>query len=407
MPTESYSWGPYGNGPFASASQDTGDVVTDATVTSIGPSYSGTLNYSGPTGTPYGGGSWLFLANRGGSSSQNLNMNFADDPSDATNTGVFDARFVVGDIDAGSGFSGYQDRITVSATDLNGDPLTVTATPNSTFTVTNNADGSVTLAGLPGSNSGDSSPFTWSIVSVSGGPIGNISVNYSNNPNGAPQHIYISDIFYETREVDVICFAAGTTIRTARGERPVEKLRVGDLVVTRDNGLQPLAWIGHSRVSARDLARKSKLVPIRIRKGVLGAGFPLSDLIVSPQHRVLVRSVIARRMFDEDELLIPAVRLLGLEGVERAEDLEEVVYYHLLLARHEIVYSNGAETESLYIGKQTLRTLSSAARAEIAELFPALLEEGMRPAAARPLIEGKMARRFTERHQRNDKPLVC
>lgn len=158
---------------------------------------------------------------------------------------------------------------------------------------------------------------------------------------------------------------------------------------------------------ASDLARKPKLVPIRIRQGALGAGFPVKDLVVSPQHRVLVRSVIARRMFDEDELLIPAVQLLGLEGVERADDIDEVVYYHLLFARYEIVYSNGAETESLYIGKQALRALSAAARAEIAELFPDLIGEGMRPAAARPLIEGKLARRFTERHQRNEKPLVC
>lgn len=80
-------------------------------------------------------------------------------------------------------------------------------------------------------------------MSVSGGPISNISVNYSSgNPVGDGQNIYVSDIFYDAREVTVICFAAGTMIRTARGERPVEKLRVGDLVVTRDNGLQPLAW---------------------------------------------------------------------------------------------------------------------------------------------------------------------
>lgn len=152
MPTENFSWSPYGNAAFSNDSQDTGDVITGATVTGVGSTYSGTVNYGGPTATPYGGSSWLFLSNGNGTATQSLGLSFGDDLSDATNNGVFDARFVIGDIDAGTGTSGFQDSITISATDTDGDPLTVVATSNAAFSVTNNPDGSVTLTGLPGSS---------------------------------------------------------------------------------------------------------------------------------------------------------------------------------------------------------------------------------------------------------------
>lgn len=79
-----------------------------------------------------------------------------------------------------------------------------------------------------------------------------------------------------------VCFVAGTLIETEGGFIPVEALKAGDLVVTRDNGLQPIRWIGSVRLNAARLQAQPKLRAIRIKAGVLGPNTPSSDLLVSP-----------------------------------------------------------------------------------------------------------------------------
>ncbi len=107
-------------------------------------------------------------------------------------------------------------------------------------------------------------------------------------------------------DVDTVvpCFMAGTRIDTPQGQCLIEDLRVGDVVQTLDNGPQIIRWIGKRELDSIDLTLKPKLRPIKIDKGALGNGLPENDLRVSPQHRMLVRSPIAARMFARDEVLI-------------------------------------------------------------------------------------------------------
>lgn len=112
-----------------------------------------------------------------------------------------------------------------------------------------------------------------------------------------------------------VCFASGTLIETVLGETPVEDLRAGQKVRTLDNGLQEILWIGHKTLTYAELSANPKLRPILIKKGALGANTPDRDLLVSRQHRILVRSKIAQRMFGSSEILVPAAKLLGLHGV--------------------------------------------------------------------------------------------
>ncbi|PVA07436.1 Hint domain-containing protein [Thalassorhabdomicrobium marinisediminis] len=202
------------------------------------------------------------------------------------------------------------------------------------------------------------------------------------------------------------CFVAGTMILTPDGERPVDDLDRGDLVFTRDNGPQPIRWIGSRGLSAETLTAKPNLRPIRIMAGALGEGAPAVDLMVSPQHRVLVRSKIAQRMFGAQEVLVAAKHLLCVDGVEVADDLPSVEYFHFLFERHEVIYSNGAETESLFTGPQALLTIGAAARQEIFELFPELLGIDHRPEPARTLVPGRRGRKLADRHAQNRKALV-
>ncbi|MFV0408136.1 MAG: Hint domain-containing protein [Paracoccus sp. (in: a-proteobacteria)] len=213
-----------------------------------------------------------------------------------------------------------------------------------------------------------------------------------------------SSLTYEN--TNVACFTQGTLIETAEGERPIESLRAGDLVRTLDHGFQPIRWIGSRRVDAQELAGTPYLKPVQIRAGALSAQIPERDLLVSPQHRILVRSEIAQRMFGTREILIGAKHLLVLDGVDIVEDPGELVYVHMLFDRHEIVISNGAASESLFTGAEAMKSLSEGARAEIRLIFPEICGAGYIPQACRLLAPGRKGRKLAERHHRNRKSLA-
>ncbi|HEY0275191.1 MAG TPA: Hint domain-containing protein, partial [Paenirhodobacter sp.] len=180
-----------------------------------------------------------------------------------------------------------------------------------------------------------------------------------------------------------------------------------DLVTTADHGPQPVRWIGCSQMTAKVLAKNEKLRPIRIRAGALGRGLPEHDLIVSPEHRILVRSKIAERLFGAQEVLIAARQLLQIDGVDVAEDLISVAYYHVLFDRHEVVISNGAETESLFTGPQALKSVGRAAVEEIFAIFPDLRSRDYTPTAARILVSGRQGRKMIMRHIQHKRGLVA
>lgn len=212
-----------------------------------------------------------------------------------------------------------------------------------------------------------------------------------------------SGLIIERPVVEFACFAAGVMIDTPRGQVAVETLSVGDLVLNVDHDAQPVKWVGAADI---DLAMAPNLRPVRIKAGALGADMPVQDLLVSPQHRVLVRSKIAQRMFGTDEVLIAAKQLLVLDGVSIADDLNSVTYVHFLFDEHQVVYSNGAQTESLFTGPEALKNVGPSARAEIIAIFPELAADDVQATPVHHLPLGREARKMAERHQRNRAELV-
>ena len=206
-------------------------------------------------------------------------------------------------------------------------------------------------------------------------------------------------------ETEVVCFVRGTLIECGDGPRAVESLKIGDLVRTADNGLKPLRWIASQKLSA-ELTTDPRLRPIRIRAGALGEGVPSSDLMVSPQHRILVRSKIADRLFGALEVLVAAKQLLALDGVEIADEVEGVEYFHFAFDQHEIVIANGTETESLYPGPEALKSIKESAREELFAIFPDLREQREMPISARQLTPGRAARNLAARHAKHARPLI-
>ena len=204
----------------------------------------------------------------------------------------------------------------------------------------------------------------------------------------------------------VPCFCAGTLIETPAGPRPIEGLRVGDPVLAEGGRPAPVRWIGRRVVRAAELSRNPALRPIRIVAGALGQGLPRRDLLVSRQHRMLVRSPVAQRMLGTSEVLVPAIKLTALPGIFVDETLRETVYLHLLLDRHEVVVAEGAWSESLLTGPGALDALGPAARAEILTLFPEIAGAGHTARPARPIPSGRQQKQLVARHIKNNKPMV-
>ncbi|MCV2888327.1 Hint domain-containing protein [Ruegeria aquimaris] len=162
---------------------------------------------------------------------------------------------------------------------------------------------------------------------------------------------------------NVMCFCRGTLIATARGEVPVEELVIDDRVITRDRGYQRIRWIGST---ARDA--QSDITPVRIRKGALKNR---RDLLVSPNHRVLLMGPMVDFFVGHTEVLVPAKFLVDGAGI-LWEPAGRVEYFHMLFDQHELVLSEGCWTESFHPGRVGWSTLCAETRAEILELFPEL-----------------------------------
>lgn len=203
----------------------------------------------------------------------------------------------------------------------------------------------------------------------------------------------------ESYEPKIVCLAGGTLVETRQGKRAVEELKAGDQILTRDHGLQILRWTGAQSVSATWLKRNPKLAPVRISAGALGGehGMPLParDLLVSRQHRMLIEGPKVKRVFGEEEVLIPAIKLTRLPGIWVDEGLCEVTYHHLLFDQHEVIFAEDAPTESLYLGPQANNAMSDEALEEIYTLFPELQYQAQKP--ARSFVEkGQMVKKLAQ-----------
>ena len=163
---------------------------------------------------------------------------------------------------------------------------------------------------------------------------------------------------------NIICFTPGTRIATPRGARDIATLQVGDLVVTRDHGLQPIRWIRSHTVPAMD-----RFAPIRIKPGVVTG--QSKDLLVSPQHRMMFQGYRAELLFGEREVLVAAKHLVDGKLVTQ-ETGGDVTYIHMMFDEHEVVYAEGAATESFHPGSVGLSAVSDPARDELFSVFPEL-----------------------------------
>lgn len=203
------------------------------------------------------------------------------------------------------------------------------------------------------------------------------------------------------------CFTAGTNIRTSAGQVAVENLKQGDMIETSDGSYSHLKLLLSRTFSTADLQASPKLRPVRIMAGALGANLPKRDLLVSPQHRMLAKSVIAKRMLGTDEVFISAKKLTALPGIFVDTTEQDVTYFHLVLDKHHVIFAEGAPTESFYCGPDALKALSESALEEITAIFPSLVKNDASPKSARIIPKGADQKHLLFRHLKNSKPLIA
>ena len=167
----------------------------------------------------------------------------------------------------------------------------------------------------------------------------------------------------------MVCLARGTRVRTPDGPRAIETLVPGDSVITVDNGAQPVLAVTQQTFRFDPEGAEPANHPVRIRAGTIGN---LTDLIVSPQHRIVVRE----RTGDTVQDRFAAAKLLAEEhygGIRYACGVRSVDYHNLFLPRHNVIFAENAQVESLYPGPLTRRSpflsVAPALRANFPQLW--------------------------------------
>ena len=158
--------------------------------------------------------------------------------------------------------------------------------------------------------------------------IGNYSVSAVTEPNDFPDNTTTTGI------VTVMCFVGGTRIATQRGEMPVERLSIGDAVLTASGEARPIVWIGTGRVLATR-GRRNAATPVIVRKGALADNVPYRDLHVTKGHSLYI-----------DGVLIPVEFLVNHRSILWDDRAQEVEVYHIELETHDVLIADGAPAES-------------------------------------------------------------
>lgn len=209
-------------------------------------------------------------------------------------------------------------------------------------------------------------PVDWADVTVTDDGAGNAVLVFPMGERLVLQGVAPSQVAgkHNLHRIGVPCFTAGSLILTNRGERPVEDLRAGDLVMTHDGGLQPILWTGRRHLDRAALELEPLLRPVVIRDGAMGNR---GDVLVSPNHALLAH-------LDGAEVLVRAGHLAATDDnrFRIARGKKQVTYHHLLLGRHSIVFANGMATETLYPGPVAIAALGPAVVSELATRFAAL-----------------------------------
>ena len=168
--------------------------------------------------------------------------------------------------------------------------------------------------------------------------------------------------------------AEGANLRTPCGLRRIEIVRPGDLIVTRTNGLQPVQMVWKRRLTRKQLEQNPDLAPIRLRPRAIGPMMPQRDLMVAPDHRLLIPGFRLAGIEDDTSVLTEARKIAeSSDSIFVDHDVDSVTYYQLVFEEHQVLAANGLPVESYLPDAAAIQALGGEMRDALEERFPDLL----------------------------------
>lgn len=213
---------------------------------------------------------------------------------------------------------------------------------------------------------------------------------YADNYNPSAEPEFYTQDANASYDHKFVCFASETRIRTPDGSKAAGAFKCGDLVSTKDAGDVAVLWVGH-----RICAAVGPNAPVVFAQGALGNSAPIR---LSQQHRVLLQSPYVQYYFGVDEAFVPAKACVNGDDI-RIIPQARVCYVHLLLERHHVIWAEGLECESLFLGDEARKALYAVP--ELQQIQSAASGSDAHDTTARPVLKMKEAR-LLMRHKRSD-----
>ena len=161
-----------------------------------------------------------------------------------------------------------------------------------------------------------------------------------NIPGQVFSNFHVTDSPTDTVISYVACYCARTLIRTPCGNQRVEKLQIGDEVMTASGAARPIKWIGRRSYLGRFVMGRKDILPVCIKADALADNVPRRDLWISPNHAMYFEGV------DKGGVLIEAKDLVNGASILQAERVDQVEYFHIELESHDVIIAEGALSES-------------------------------------------------------------
>ena len=184
---------------------------------------------------------------------------------------------------------------------------------------------------------------------------------------------------YVLDTVFVPCFTRGTRISLLGGTKQVEDLKVGDVLITQGGGTEKVKAVLTHEIDLRT-PKNEKHKPVLLQAGCFGPDRPARALLVSPQHRILMREDATGEL-----VLVPAKALIARSGVRVANGKRSITYFQIVCAQHSVISSEAFWTESFFLGRYSLSVCDAESRQDLFRVFPGL-REGILPRSAYPML---------------------
>ena len=185
----------------------------------------------------------------------------------------------------------------------------------------------------------------------------------------------------------LIGLAGTASVRTPCGARRIENVRPGDLIVTRDNGLQAVRMVWTRAVTAADIAADPALAPIRLKPRAIGPMMPQKDLLLAAEHRVLVPGYRLAQVPDTQSCLLPARTIAEMSDKAFLDrGVGDVIFYNIVFDQHHVFCADGLPVESYLPTEAAVEKLDEGVGGDLRRLFDAAEpgpDAGRRPPVSR------------------------